>query len=292
MSRSIGGASIRLGRELPRPIPWTLRAWNVFGGWSQLAFGFLLFVTPFFWLFVMEADLPWLTFRGEKQYVEGSVTAVDTTAGSENGQEVYAVHFDYLVERELPHSGVSYSTGWAPQVGETVGVEYLVNRPEKARIEEMRLGMWGPAVLFVLIFPAIALGIAWFLIRRALRTNRILRRGIRTDARLLAIGTTNTTVNGKPLRALHFEFKRRSGKPAEAEVRTLNARIFSEGETYPILYDPGAPAQALAIPLIELDYSTDDTGALKGRPLTALLSMLLPTVLVLANGLFAMAWWS
>lgn len=277
-------------RGLTRPVPLSLRIGNVIGGWTQLAFGLLLFTTPFFWLFVMEADLPWLTFQGETQFVEGTVTSVDTTGGSENGQTVYAVHFDYLVERELPHSGISYSTGWAPPIGETVGVEYLVNHPSRARIEDMRLGMWGPAVLFILLFPAIGVGIAVFLIRRGLRRNRILRRGILTNARLLAIGTTNTTVNEKPVRALHFEFKDRSGKPSEAEVRTLDAEIFDESETYPILYDPQASSQALAVPLIELDFEFDEDGALEGRPIKGLLYLLLPTVLVIANGLFAVAW--
>jgi hypothetical protein len=271
----------------PRRVPFSLGITTALNAVAQIGFGVLGFSSIFFWTFAGNADFSFVTFTGALGHVTGTVTRVEDTNARENRATVRANHYEYSVAGRL-FSGVSYSTGDSVQQGERVLVEYLERAPEQSRIAGQRKGVFSPAVLFVLIFPAIGLAFAIGGVRWGSRRVRLLRDGVLTNGVLAHKRATNTRVNNRRVFELTFAFTAQNGQRCEAKARTsLTARLEDEREE-PLLYNPNKPEDAVMLDEAPSRPQFDESGGLQGRPLAAAFAMILPGLVIAANVLALM----
>ena len=266
----------------PRRVPLSLTIASVLGGASQIGWFVFGFGMIFFWVFAGSADLSFVTFRGELARTMGRVTSVEPTGASEDRQTVMANHYEYSVAGQRL-TGTSYTTGSSAAEGEEVTVEYREGNPVRSRIAGMRTGLFGPVVFIVTLFPLIGALIIWFTTRGGLRRARLLRTGVLTTGTLVGKEATNMTVNKQRVYELTFAFTARDGRRCEAKVRSHAPSRLEDEHAEPLLYDPEEPSRAYLLDEVPGRPEIDGTGELLGRPVAAVLSMILPAIIIGAH---------
>ncbi len=270
----------------PRSVPLSCRVATLLNAGVQVGFFVIAFSTPFFRIFVGNADLPALTFRGDRMKTNGVVTHVVDTRASENRRHIWEVRYRYSVDARQ-YEGVSYESGGSDRAaGDLVIVEYLKRDAERSRIDGMRRGMFGAAVLFVLIFPAIGFAITIVALIYGGHRNGILRRGVAVYARYKETRPTNTTINKRPVFEVIHEYRTLEGELHEASTRTTEVDSLTDDAEEMVLYDPaksgsGVPVDSLT-PLPELD----EAGGFKGNMSGALLRLIWPATVIAGNVLW------
>lgn len=270
----------------PRSVPLSCRLALMLNAGVQIGFFVLAFSTPFFWLFVANADLPFFTFRGELIRTNGTVTSVEDTRASESKRHIWELHYNYSVAARQ-YEGVSYasgSTGIEP--GALIIVEYLKRDPSRSRIEGMRRGMFGAPVLFVLLFPLIGLAITLAALVFGVRKSAILCRGVTVYAKYKETRPTNTTVNKRPVFEVIHEYRTLEGELREASTSTTDVDSLTDDAEEMLLYDParrdsGVPVDSLT-PLPELD----EAGGFRANLTGALLRLVFPAAVIAANAIW------
>ena len=272
----------------PRRVPLSLSLTSTLNLVAQIGWALLGFGSIFFWAFVMNADYAFLTFRGEVARAPGRVTSVEKTSASENRQLIHANYYEYSVAGTLLR-GVSYSTGRAVDNGDRVTVEYTAAHPERSRIAGMRQKMFGAGVTFVVIFPFIGLLLALFAMAYGARRARLLRDGIFGTGTLKSKRATNSRVNNRMVFELTFEFVARDGRTHQAKARTSMPERLEDERQEPLLYDPDKPEDAVLLDESSSRPSFNEQGELRGRPAKALISSLLPAIVIAGNALALLA---
>jgi hypothetical protein len=257
---------------------------NLFNAMAQIGWAIFGFGMIFVWVFSANADFSFLNFRGPFEIAVGRVTGVETTGASENRQPVYRHHYDFSVAGRV-FSGTSYATGREVPSGEVVTVEYEAGDPSRSRIEGMRRGQFGPAVLFVLIFPLAGLGILIPAMLMGRRRSYLLRHGVFTTGVLKSKSATNMTVNKRRVFALTFEFTGRDGRRHEAVTRSSLPQQLEDDSQEPLLYDPENPSKAFLLDEAPARPKLEMNGDLVGRPIAAAASLILPLLVSGANAL-------
>jgi hypothetical protein len=278
----------------PRPVSLLVRLQVLFGGSiNQFGWCFFGFGMVFFWLFVGRADLTsWYRFRGPLATVQGQVTGSSDTGASEGGSKshrgspVYKNEFAFVVDDKEYH-GASYATGRRLQAGHTATVEYVPGKPGVARIQGMRTNVFGPVVLFVVIFPLAGLGILSFGLVRGARACNLLAHGVQTSAKLTFRGSTNMRVNRQPVYEFTFVFKTLDGEVSTAKVRSA-AELFQNNAEELIVYDPRQPGRAQLLQALPgAPQIGEDGHIVSRRPASALLCAVVPLVSIFGHG-----WWA
>ncbi|HEX6178719.1 MAG TPA: DUF3592 domain-containing protein [Thermoanaerobaculia bacterium] len=265
----------------PRRVPLSIRVANTFNMFSQIGWFLLAFSSIFVWVFVGNADLSFVTFRGEVAKAVAQVTKVEETNASEDDTKVMATHYQYSVAGQ-PFSGVAYSTGSSKSVGERVEIEYKPATPAQSRIPGMRRAMFSPFVLFVLIFPAVGAAFVYAAFRVGRRRNHALEHGLLAAGRLVEKNPTNMTVNDRPVWEMVFEFTARDGQKHRATANTTDAERLEDEHTEPLLYDPEDPSRAYVLDEAPARPEVNDVGELLGRP-AAYARLVLPAIVILGN---------
>jgi hypothetical protein len=248
-------------------------------GWFVFGFGMI-----FFWAFTWNVDFSFVTFRGEHRTTTGRVTEVEDTRASENKQHIYAHHYEYSV-LGTPYKGTSWTKEQQLSAGTVVDVEYDDVHPERSRIAGMRRGMFSPGVLFVVIFPAIGLGLLLGFTRSGVKRNHLLRDGVFTTGVLKSRQPTNMMVNKRRVFELIFEFTTRDGRRCEASARTTDPGRLEDEAKEPLLYDPENPSKAYLLDEAPARPKVEMNGDLVGRPQAAIASLIVPALVMLGHGL-------
>lgn len=259
---------------------------NLFHGIAQ--FGWLFFAVGMFimWGVVGDADVSFLHF-GPLGRARGQVTQVENTGAREGEIAVFRSDYAFSLAGRR-HTGVSYVTGDAPAVGETVEIEYDESDPSWSRIAGMRRAMFGPAVLLVLVFPAAGLVIALFSLGPGVRRVRLLRSGDLAVGKLIAKEATSITVNHRQIHEMTFEFVTRDGQRREATTRTGVPYKLESEEGEPLLYHPRNPSVIYVLDELPSRPRVDAMGELEGQPLTALKLFVIPALAIGINLLIAL----
>lgn len=263
----------------PRRVPLSLQVVNFFNGLSQagwLVFGFGM---VFFWVFTLNADFSFATFRGSIATADGKVTSVENTGASENEVAVKENHYEFSVAGRT-YRGASYSTGDEVAPGEEVTVEYDENDPARSRIEGMRRALFGPAVALVNIFPLIGLILLIPAMRTGLKRNRLLREGLLAQGKLIGKQPTNVTINRRRVFELKFEFNARDGRRYVVSARTNDTERLQDEATEPLLYDPNDPSRAYVLDEAPARPEFESNGDLRGRPVAALFALIIPLLVL------------
>jgi hypothetical protein len=208
------------------------------------------------------------------------VTRVEATGASENEEPVQASHYEYSVAGST-FTGTSYATGWAPESGAAVTVEYDESDPARSRIEGMRRAMFGVwAAPVSAIFPLIGLVILIFATRTGMRRNRLLRQGLLTEGVLKKKEATSMTVNRRRVFKLTFEFTDRLGQRHELITRTSDPGRLQDEASEPLLYDPDHPKRAYLLDEAPARPQFEMNGELVGRTSMAVASLIIPAAVI------------
>ena len=263
----------------------SLRLANRLSGTQQFGFFFLLFSTPFVWLFVGQADFSFLTFLRGVDRAVGVIERVEKTGASENKSRIYAHHYSFYAAGTR-YEGTSYASGSPGSANDEVEVEFKKDDPGVSRIAGMRRAPFGPGVVFVLIFPAVALALIIIPLILSRKRNELLEHGVAVMARLKSKEATSMSVNRQTVYKLTFEYVGEDGRSHTFDVKThMTMKLEDEAEEL-VLYDPKHPERALPIDEIPGPLLIGEGGELMAVPLSRLKWFLvLPALVVAANAL-------
>lgn len=269
----------------PRTVPLSLRLNALFGGMAALAWGVLLLTTPIFWGFVMNAEvLAPVVLGASSATTDGRVTATGETRSSENRGQIHSVDYSYQVPAGPLLSGRSYVTGDPPAVGAELEVEYVPSWPRFSRIVGMRKARFGPGAAIAVVFPALAAGFVAFSLHAGRQTLRLLREGRVAQATFVSQQPTNTTINGRVVQELTFEYA-----TPDRGRRTFTSSTTDPGELRDerretILYLPEEPDTATAVDALPKAVVVDEGGELSAGPGTRWAILALPLLVTVLNG--------
>ncbi len=269
----------------PRTVPLSLRLNALFGGMAALAWGVLLLTTPIFWGFVMNAEvLAPVVLGASAATTDGRVTATGETRSSENDSRIHSVDYSYQVPAGPPLSGRSYVTGDPPAVGAELKVEYVPSWPRFSRIVGMRKARFGPGAAIAVVFPALAAGFVAFSLHAGRQTLRLLREGRVAQATFVSQQPTNTTINGRVVQELTFEYA-----TPDRGRRTFTSSTTDPGELRDerretILYLPEEPDTATAVDALPKAVVVDEGGELSAGPGIRWAILALPLLVTVLNG--------
>lgn len=268
----------------PRRVPLSLVLTNLFGPFAQVGWLVFGFGMVFVWAFVANADYSFVTFRGDVMRAVGRVTRTRETDSSENRQRIVANYYQYSVAGRT-FEGISYSKGQSVSTGEQVNVEYKPDAPERSRIQGMRVAPFSAVVTLVLLFPLIGLAFIIGSTKGGLKRNRLLRDGVLTTGVLKGTEPTNVTVNNRRVYAMTFEFTTLDGRVAQTVANTSFTERLEDEAREPLLYDRDDPSRAYLLDEAPSRPQLDGTGELRGRPIAALLAVILPLLVIAGHGL-------
>jgi hypothetical protein len=275
-----------------RSVPLVVRLAVLFGGPANL-FGwfFFGFGMVFVWLFACRSDVTsWYRFKGPLETVQGQVissTRTDASQGRRRSGRIYRYTFSYLVD-DREYQGASYAVGQQLQAGSSVTVEFPIGKPTVARIRSMRTNVFGPGVLFVLVFPLVGLCVVYFGFISGLKTCSLLRCGVLTSAKLVSKEPTNISVNRRMLYKFIFSFTTSEGRACTASDKTTAER-FENGNQEPIIYDPRRPESALLLAGLPAGLQIGDDGQIVNRrPAAAIVSCVIPLVCIVGHGFWGL----
>ncbi len=276
--------------EPPRKVPFSAQQAVVFGGITQqIGWAIVLFGLLFGWIFGLDSEaITLIEFRGELDMTDGAVVDVHETAASEGEKTIYGVRYRYRVG-EASYEGVSYgfSANFTP--GQAVKVQYLVNHPDRSRIEGMRVRKFGPSGIVTVLFPLVGLGLAIRGLFGGLLARRLLKTGRLAFGTLVHKEATNTRITKQTVYKLTFEFSvpkenelfgYRQSATEETEVYQahhkthLTAELEDEPEE-PLLFDPNNPRRVYPIDGLPGKVKVSAAGHI-GAPRSALRTLALP----------------
>ena len=279
----------------PRPVSLGLRVFTLFGEpLGQIGWFLLGFSSIFVWTFVMNAEiLPPFLLRGPVSTAVAQVTYVEATSARENRSRVWAVDYTFRPGDGTRRAGRSYVTGSAPAIGDSVTVEFAETAPQLSRIKGMRSALFGPAVVIVLIFPAVALLLLVFSLRGRLVLGRLLRDGRLAQGKLKERAPTNMRVNNRRVYRLAFDFVGEDGRRHEAQESTSQTAALEDEPSESLLYLPESPSTAALVDGLPDSIQADTEGNLYlATPSSARLALLLPLVVTLGNAACAFVRWT
>ena len=269
----------------PRAVPMSLRVDALFGGMAAFAWGVLLFTTPIFWGFVMNAEvLAPIVLGASAATTDGRVTATGETSSSEDKSRIHWVDYSYQVPAGPPLSGRSYVTGSAPDVGAELPVEYVPSWPRFSRIVGMRKAMFGPGAAIAVVFPALAAGFVAFSLHAGRSTLRLLREGRVAEATFVSQQPTNTTINGRVVQELTFEYSTPDRGRHTFTSSTTDPDELRDERRETILYLPEEPDTATAVDQLPKAVVIDENGELAAAPGLRWAVLALPLLVTLVNG--------
>ena len=271
-----------------RNIPISTRCSILFGGFkNQFGWAFFGFGLIFFWAFAMNSDLSFLYYTGEMITVEGTATYSIETDATEGNVTVIENHYKYKTEDGLEFEGFSYATGQDIQAGEAIKVEYPEGKPQYSRIKGMRSQIFGPEVLWVVLFPFIGLIFILFGIKRSMRVLRLLKHGELTKGKLISKLRTNTKINGRFVYKLTFRFNDYQGHEFEIREKTRTPHLLQDQGEESLLYLRHKPAYAIMLDSLPSAASINTDGRIESTPFIRLVSrMFIPLLSLVGHGYY------
>lgn len=260
----------------------------------QAAMGAATLGMIFFWLFAWDSELVTsIEFNGSLKETSGVVTETRATSARENSRRIFGNAFAYEVGgKTYRDESFSFSR---MTTGQRVEVEYVVDRPTRARIKGHRGRKFSSVASVVVVIPLVALALGVWGLARGFRMRRLLRIGRIGHARLVSRKATGARVNKRPVHRYTFELLIPPETPATyrdawrswAQAHHFShkthdgARITDEAEE-PVLYDPERPGNAVLVDAMHGGIEIGDDGRIQAP--NGMLYLLVPLAFILFNG--------
>ena len=229
----------------PRPVPLALalrlRLGGALGGVGALFLTLGSVMVAVFAQFVSLHDFD------DAPVTKGQVLRAERTSAHVNGRPVVAYTFGYRINARS-REAVSYADTHPREVGEVVEVEYLVAKPEVARIRGQRISEFESWVLlFLLPIPLLGAALLAFQIHRGGAVVELLRDGRVAYGRLLHATPTGTTINKRRVHAFTFAFDDEAGVTHQTIAHTHLVEHLRDEVMEPLLYHPVDPGRAFLL---------------------------------------------
>lgn len=249
-------------------------------GWCLLAFG-LVFTTVFG---AIAAPLFGDPFAGPVQRVTGKVVRTEGTNVRVNDYDVVAVHFEVQTGDRVLH-GRSYASshrrngrGNVPEEGSEVQVEIARTAAAPMRIVGLDTHMLPAGAQLVVLVPIVGGLLVLFGVWRNARRIRLLVHGEVAAATLVDSQPTNTTINGRRVQAMTFNFLDGQGRTRTTIVRTHRPEAVTDDAAETVVYEPGT-GDAVLLDALPGRPQRDANGELLPAPFDRLaLVMIGPTL--------------
>lgn len=242
------------------------------GAWLAVALGFAVQLTSFFMVlgvvfahaFALDSELVTrFEFTGPVETTTGTVTAVRSTASSENKRRVMAIDFQYEAGGRS-RKGTSYSVRGVPKVGTEATVEYLERRPEVARVKGLRRRSFGASAGWTLFIPVVGLLFLLRFLARDIGRAKLLSQGQVGYAKLVEKRPTGGSINKQPVYVLAFELD----LPPETTPEAYRAAWSQWSKKHRFTFKTEQVAELVDEPEEPVLYLPDKPGS--GIPLDAL----------------------
>jgi len=276
-----------------RHVPFLLKCQVLFGGWESW-FGWLFFGLGliFFWIFTLNADVSFLTMRGNLKSAEGVLSRSERTKASEGGTNrskrtpIYANYYSFNYDGKR-FKGVSYATGGQLRSGAPVMVEFVAGNPTISRIKGMRRAAFGPGGLVAVIFPSIGLGFLLFGMKKGFKAARLLSDGVLAYGTLKSKTDTATQYNRKSVCKMVFDFPTEDGQIHQITTRTSEPEKLEDDKLEPLLYRRCRPSEAITLDDLPGSPQIDEMGRLKGGSIKGFFGALaFPALTLLGHGTY------
>jgi hypothetical protein len=272
-------ATAGMSRISARSIPFPLRCQLFFGGtFNIVGWLFFGFGLAFFWIFTMNADISFLTFRGEVKTVIGEVTRSEETHATENKKQIYANNYSFTVNGK-EFENVSFSTGRRLSTGQNVKIEYLKENPSKSRIAGMRQKMFGTFALITTLFPAVGMGLIGIGLRNGIRAIRLLGTGILTRGKLTSKVKMGGSKDGRPFYKLGFSFQAEDGRNYEIFSQTSSPEKLEDDQLEPLIYSRFKPSDGLTLDDLPGSPQMDEMEHIRGGSFAGCIGLMIPPAL-------------
>lgn len=200
--------------------PW-LRASLLFGGaYNVIGWVILTFSLIFVAAFVCQSEaVTWYKYAMANTPTTGTVLRSWHTGGSEGDVSISALEYTYQVDGK-DWTGVAFSKSGVMQAGGQVAVRYARSFPGVSRLVGYRTAEFDAWTIFVLLFPAVGLGLIFVGWRKGRKSVRLLACGEVASARFVRIERTNVEVNDQPIYCATFLYNTADGRQYELQERT------------------------------------------------------------------------
>ncbi|MCK5685765.1 DUF3592 domain-containing protein [bacterium] len=275
----------------PRNIPLMLKIQVLFGGFmNQFGWFFFGFGMIFFWVFVMNADLTsWYQFDSSAVKEKGRVLYCEETSMEENDRDVYEIGYKFTGPDGNTYQDRSYSTGRSYREGKAVTIEYPAGNPSVSRIKGLRREAFGPMVLFVVIFPFIGLCTVIAGIKKGLKANLLLEKGLLAHGKLVSKKPTNTRINEQRVYEFTFEFDADNGRKYQVVTKTHLVEILEDDDEEKLLYNPMNPSFAIMLDDLPGSPEIDSRGNFILPSNSGAKVLIIPGISVAGHGLYFMS---
>jgi hypothetical protein len=190
----------------------------------------------------------WFSMAGDTAMAKGVVTKIEFIALGLKNRNDYKVHYTFVVDGKT-YEGASFQEGLVFRKNEAIDVTYSVKDPSCS----CGGGVKCPAedAMYTIIFGGLLLLIAIFLvqsgIKRIFHTIALIEYGTFTTAEVRGISGSTTSTRGPRKWVASCGYKDSSGKDFRFDVIFPTEKYLKKGDLVGAVYDPGMPANALAI---------------------------------------------
>ena len=184
-----------------------------------------------------------LYFIGNTSETTGQVIYITETNIEINDEDLYKIEYNYYVGKKL-YSDKNYGTWFDLEEGDKVTVEYIKNKPNISKLEDLSRSKSGLAGLFVLIFPILGLIVLIVGFKKGLKHIHLLEHGQTTTGLVKKVRATNTYINNNRVFKVYIEYQDSHGRTQTFHDSSVYGYEWREGDSVKVFYSKKNPSIA------------------------------------------------
>ncbi len=234
----------------PRKVPLSLKSQVMMGITGYIGAAFIILGFIFSAIFVLSSrTISAFKLSNLDKKATGIITEVGYTSVSigggrgRRGRPVIRYHFKFTSGSGNEYHQYSYSTGHLRgedkkllRRGDNVLVEYKSNNPKLSRIVGARYSVFGPFILFVLLFPFIGMVLFLSSILIGYKKIVLLKNGKIADGIIISTKMTNVRINKVPVYQYFFQYKDETGAEIVGSSKSLPKATLGDEKHEPVIY--------------------------------------------------------
>jgi hypothetical protein len=169
---------------------------------------------------------------------------VRETSTSVNRSRVNEISIHFPDVEGIPHSATFRTADWrvvsAARERQKIPIHYIPGSPQLVRADGTKRSIFGLFALFPLAFALVGTGLLAGGLRGVLKRRWLYRWGTPTTGRVVSVGDSDVSVNGRRLLKIVYTF---NGTMGPVEGSMINATAPAQGAEVSVLFDPNDPGE-------------------------------------------------
>ncbi len=267
----------------PRKLPLLSRLIILVGGIpSQIGWSILCYGMIFFWIFVINAEWPYILSMKKGQPHTAEIVDITPTGLLESWKPIFRYTYTYEVHGKS-YTGKAYLKGNQLDEGHMVNIEYLTNNPSVSKMMNARSAPYGRWILFLIVIPLIGLAFILYSFRKNMKSLDLIECGLFASGKMIHKEATTSRINNQPIYKVIYEFEAENGKSYKAEGKTHRAHLLQEGVDQQIIYAQKEPSYSVLFDTIPFAPKMDEEGSFLPIPKRNMWVLVLPVLTVFGN---------